>query len=68
MLGIKQEALPEQAPRVLKVSVDAIKNFDEESAVKVISNTASFENCEQPAKLRRTVSCIKGCYRQKRKR
>lgn len=46
---VVEPALLEQVARVLKVPVDAIKNFDEESAVNVISNTASFENCEQPA-------------------
>lgn len=33
----------------LKVPVEAIKSFDEEMAVNIISNTASFENCQQPA-------------------
>ena len=41
--------LLEQVAKVLKVPVEAIKNFDEEKAVNVISNTASFENCDQPA-------------------
>jgi hypothetical protein len=30
------------------VPVEAIRNFDEERAVNIISNN-SFENCEQPA-------------------
>lgn len=45
---IEEDLLAEVA-RVLKVPVEAIKNFDEEAAVNVISNTASFENCNQPA-------------------
>jgi transcriptional regulator with XRE-family HTH domain len=38
-----------QVSAVLKVPVEAIENFDEEQAVNLISNTASFENCQQPA-------------------
>lgn len=45
---VEQELL-EQVAKALKVPVEAIKNFDEEAAVNVISNTASFENCNQPA-------------------
>jgi transcriptional regulator with XRE-family HTH domain len=38
-----------QVSAVLKVPVEAIENFDEEQMVNIISNTASFENCQQPA-------------------
>lgn len=38
-----------QVAGVLKVPVEAIENFDEDMAVNLISNTASFENCQQPA-------------------
>jgi transcriptional regulator with XRE-family HTH domain len=34
-----EEELLEQVARVLKVTPDAIKNFDEETAVNIISNT-----------------------------
>jgi transcriptional regulator with XRE-family HTH domain len=44
-----EEDLLSQVAKVLKVPVEAIKNFDEEAAVNVISNSASFENCQQPA-------------------
>jgi len=33
---------------ILKVPAEAIRNFDEEKAINIISNN-SFENCEQPA-------------------
>ena len=48
MLGIKQEALAyelidenllSQVSKILKVRVEAIKNFDEEKAVNIIANT-----------------------------
>ena len=42
--------LLEQVAKVLKVPVEAIKNFDEETAINIISNN-SFENCEQPASI-----------------
>ncbi|MEF9478609.1 helix-turn-helix transcriptional regulator [Chryseobacterium sp. 1B4] len=35
--------------RILKVPAEAIENFDEEHAINIISNTASFDNCQQPA-------------------
>ena len=38
-----------QVSGILKIPVEAIQNFDEEQAINVISNTASFENCQQPA-------------------
>lgn len=38
----------EQVSKVLNVPVEAIKNFDEERAVNIISNN-SFDNCDQPA-------------------
>jgi transcriptional regulator with XRE-family HTH domain len=39
----------EQVAKILKVPADAIKNFDEEQAINIISNNASFDNCQQPA-------------------
>jgi len=39
----------QQVSSVLKLPVEAFLNLDEEQMVNVISNTASFENCEQPA-------------------
>lgn len=39
----------DQVAKILKVPADAIKNFDEEQAINIISNTASFDNCQQPA-------------------
>jgi len=44
-----EDGLLEQVARVLKVPVEAIRNFDEEKAINIISNTASFDNCQQPA-------------------
>ena len=43
------DKLLEQVAAFLKVPMEAIKNFDEEQAVNIISNTASFDNCQQPA-------------------
>ena len=34
---------------ILKVPAEAIENFDEKQAISIISNTASFDNCQQPA-------------------
>ena len=42
-------ALLQQVSSALKIPAEAIQNFDEEQAVNIISNTASFENCQQPA-------------------
>jgi transcriptional regulator with XRE-family HTH domain len=42
-------ALLQQISAALKIPAEAIQNFDEEQAVNIISNTASFENCQQPA-------------------
>ncbi len=42
-------SLLQQISNTLKIPVEAFKNFDEEQAVNLISNTASFENCQQPA-------------------
>jgi transcriptional regulator with XRE-family HTH domain len=42
-------ALLQQISSALKIPAEAIQNFDEEQAVNIISNTASFENCQQPA-------------------
>ncbi len=44
------DGLLEQISKVLKVPVDAIKNYDEEKAINVISNN-TFENCAQPASI-----------------
>jgi transcriptional regulator with XRE-family HTH domain len=39
--------LLEQISEVLHIPVEAFKNFDEEQAINIISNT--FDNCNQPA-------------------
>lgn len=39
----------EQVAKILKVPAEAIENFDEEQAISIISNNASFDNCQQPA-------------------
>lgn len=39
----------DQVAKILKVPAEAIKNFDEEQAINIISNNASFDNCQQPA-------------------
>ncbi|MEO6230426.1 MAG: helix-turn-helix transcriptional regulator [Ferruginibacter sp.] len=44
------DPLLEQVAKLLKVPSEAIKNFDEEAAVNIISNN-SFENCAQPASI-----------------
>ncbi len=41
--------LLQQIAAVLKVPVEAFQNFDEEQAINLISNNATFENCQQPA-------------------
>lgn len=46
--SIEPEVL-EQIAKILKVPAEAIQNFDEEQAINIISNTATFENCQQPA-------------------
>lgn len=38
---VVEPALLEQVARVLKVPVDAIKNFDEEAAINIIGNTVT---------------------------
>lgn len=43
------EPLLQQVATALKVPKEAIENFDEEKAVNIISNSASFDNCQQPA-------------------
>jgi transcriptional regulator with XRE-family HTH domain len=51
MLESKETIEPqilEEVAKALKVPVEAIKNFDEERALNVISNN-TFENCNQPA-------------------
>lgn len=42
-------SLLRQISDALKIPVEAIRNFDEEQAINLISNNASFENCQQPA-------------------
>ena len=44
-----EETILRQVSDILNIPVEAIQNFDEEQAINVISNTASFENCQQPA-------------------
>jgi transcriptional regulator with XRE-family HTH domain len=41
--------LLKQISNAMKVPVEAVQNFDDEQIVNLISNTASFENCQQPA-------------------
>lgn len=45
--------LLEQVAKVLKVPVEAIKNFNDEIAINIISNNTfeNFENCAQPASI-----------------
>ena len=42
-------SLLQQISKVLKIPVEAIENFDEEQAINLISNSVSFENCQQPS-------------------
>jgi transcriptional regulator with XRE-family HTH domain len=42
------DELMERIAEILKVPGEAIRNFDEEKAINIISNN-SFENCDQPA-------------------
>lgn len=44
-----EEELLRQVAEILKVPAEAIKNFDEEKAINIISS--SFENCNQPASI-----------------
>ena len=44
---VVEEALLQKISEVLKIPVDAFKNFDEEQAINIISNT--FDHCQQPA-------------------
>ena len=41
------DSILQQVSDILKIPAEAIKNFDEEQAINIISNT--FENCSQPA-------------------
>ena len=41
------DSILQQVSDILKIPAEAIKNFDEEQAINIISNT--FENCNQPA-------------------
>jgi transcriptional regulator with XRE-family HTH domain len=47
--NIDDDVLNEVA-KILKVPVEAIKNFDEERALNIISHN-TFENCNQPASI-----------------
>ncbi|MBW3518634.1 helix-turn-helix domain-containing protein [Flavobacterium sp. NKUCC04_CG] len=40
----------EQVARILKIPVEAIENFDEETVINIISNN-TFDNCAQPASI-----------------
>ncbi|NDP21399.1 MAG: helix-turn-helix transcriptional regulator [Paludibacter sp.] len=44
---IIEEDMLRQISNALKIPVEAFKNFDEEQAINIISNT--FDNCQQPA-------------------
>ncbi|WP_439490458.1 XRE family transcriptional regulator [Algoriphagus sp.] len=44
-----EEELLRQVAEILKVPAEAIKSFNEEQAINIISN--SFENCNQPASI-----------------
>jgi transcriptional regulator with XRE-family HTH domain len=44
-----EEELLRQVGEILQIPVEAIKKFDEEQAINIISNT--FENCNQPASI-----------------
>lgn len=44
---VVEEALLQKISEVLKIPVEAFRNFDEEQAINIISNT--FDNCHQPA-------------------
>ena len=53
MLEAKEQiepALLDEVAKALKVPAEAIKNFDEERAINIISNN-TFENCAQPASI-----------------
>ncbi|WP_294199475.1 helix-turn-helix transcriptional regulator [Chryseobacterium sp. sg2396] len=43
-----EDPLLQQISEVLRIPVEAFKNFDEEKAINVISNI-TFENCPQPS-------------------
>ncbi|WP_294308851.1 helix-turn-helix transcriptional regulator [uncultured Chryseobacterium sp.] len=46
--GQIEDPLLQQISEVLRIPVEAFKNFDEEKAINVISNI-TFENCPQPS-------------------
>ncbi len=46
---IIENDLLQKISEVMKIPVEAFQNFDEEQAINLISNNASFENCQQPA-------------------
>jgi len=43
-----EPAILDEVAKALKIPAEAIKNFDEDQAVNIISNN-TFENCAQPA-------------------
>jgi transcriptional regulator with XRE-family HTH domain len=45
-----EQVLLERVSKALKVPPEAIKHFDDEKAINIISNN-SFENCTQPASI-----------------
>ncbi|ALU26186.1 helix-turn-helix domain-containing protein [Myroides odoratimimus] len=46
---IIDNSLLQQISKVLNIPVEAIENFDEQQAINMISNSVSFENCQQPS-------------------
>jgi len=42
-------SLLQQISKVLNIPVEAFENFDEQQAINMISNSVSFENCQQPS-------------------
>ncbi|MCP1995291.1 helix-turn-helix domain-containing protein [Flavobacterium sp. HSC-61S13] len=46
---VVDKSLLKDISQALKIPVEAFENFDEEQAINLISNTANFENCLQPA-------------------
>ncbi|MDM1036292.1 helix-turn-helix domain-containing protein [Myroides odoratimimus] len=46
---IIDNSLLQQISKVLNIPVEAFENFDEQQAINMISNSVSFENCQQPS-------------------
>ncbi|MBW3518515.1 helix-turn-helix domain-containing protein [Flavobacterium sp. NKUCC04_CG] len=46
---VVDKSLLKDISQALKIPVEAFENFDEEQAINLISNTATFENCSQPS-------------------